>query len=161
MVQRFKNPNRQTTRPQTPYIPEYRRHGVSPVPIDEQGRVDEEAMESAPRRGGPPLVGAHDATYQVDGMESEEEDDDQDKQPAHIPPVVPPMQNRPAPKKKKHTSQIAPGEYLILINGQVVASGSEEEIKQAITSMIYNESADPQDMVLLRRMEIDFGITIR
>lgn len=155
MVQRYKNPNRNVPRQRAPYVPEYKRHGVRPIPIDENGRVMEEDLDdldgSAPFQGGPALnVGFHDtAAFHVDGVEADESEEEQEVQP-------PPRQQQQRSKRK----QIAPGEYIILVNGQVVASGDEDAIKSAITSLIYNQSLNPDDMVVLRRMEVGFGVTL-
>jgi hypothetical protein len=154
MVQRYKNPNRNMPRQRTSYMPEYKRHGVKPIPINGNGRVDEEELDfngPGPFRTGPPLnVGMHDhAAFQVDGMDSDVEDN---QETIPRPP--------PAPPRSKQNAQIEPGEYLIIVNGQIVASGDEETIKTAITSLIYNQSLNPSDMVVLRRMEVGFGVTL-
>jgi len=162
MVQRVRNPNRNLPRPQVPYIPEYRRHGVRPVPIDEQGRVDEEQLEyddePASFRGGLPLsVGDHnEASFLVDGNNESEYE---------VPEPVPQRQRGPRQSHSRNSpktpGQIAPGEYLLLVNGQVVGSGSEEHVKKAVTSLIYNQSLNPSDMIVLKRMEVDFGVTLK
>lgn len=173
MVERIRNPNRNIPRPQVPYVPEYRRHGVRPVPIDEHGRVQEEQLdtdESVSYGGGLPLnVGAYgdtafnnNASFAVDGDEIDDEYDQSEER--HVPPPQAPRRGPSTQSRKqakKNPTEIEPGEYLLIVGGQIVGSGSEEHIKRAVTSLVYNQSLNPSDLIVLKRMEVDFGVTIK
>lgn len=166
MVQRFKNPNRSNQKIRKQYVPEYRRHGISPVPIDENGRVDEEKLSrpsvlglgSVPKRHGPPLnVGFQDnVAFSIDGSDYSA---DEEYYENDIP--FPNEESEESPQETQQSEMISPGEFLLLIDNKIIDSGSEEKIKNVIFSLVSESSVEPEDIVVFKRMEVMIGITIR
>lgn len=153
MVQRIKNPNRNTPKERRPYVPEYRRLKISPIQMNGDGRVEEDFEQ--PSYGGLPLnVGQSDATYALDGQEPEFEGDDDE----YYEPQPPP---RPRATRPSKAGDILPGDFIALVKGQVIAQGSEDKVIKTMTHMIYNQEVNLEDIVLLRRMEVNFGISVR
>lgn len=73
----------------------------------------------------------------------------------------------------KDTSQgqssdfVNPGGHLLLIHGKIVARGSIELINEVITDIVYDRhpdikgsTLDPDDFVVLKRMKVNFGVSI-
>lgn len=166
MTQRFKNPNRSVPKTRAKYVPEYLRHGVAPIPIDENGRIDESLIQQQPsvlglgsmrKQHRPPLNVAFvdNSGFKIDGSDfSSEEDFYEDD-------VEIPSENHKPIEVQENEERLSPGDFLVLMDNKIIDSGSEEKIKKTIFSLVYESSVDPDDIVVFKRMEVSFGINIR
>ncbi len=160
MTQRFRNPKRNLPREHKPYVPEHRRLKISPILMNDEGRVEEPVFEQPPYGGLPLNVGQSEVTYQLDGQEADF-DDDEEEYPMPNYQQPPPRYEAPRASRPSRSSDISPGEFIVLVKGQVIASGPEDKVIQIMTNMLYKQEINLEDVVLLQRMEVNFGISIR
>jgi hypothetical protein len=57
---------------------------------------------------------------------------------------------------------IQPGQYILLVSGKTITSGSLEDIEAAVSSMYFNENYNfkPEDFVVLKRVNVKIGVMV-
>lgn len=162
----LKNPNR-IAKPQVPYEPEYVRKGIdvpeapnteiSPetyLSVDDFGGLDENGNE-IPFENGHIIDNNDYVNLGYASMPLK-----QAKQPAPTPAPA-------APKPAENASSPNVGDYILMVFGKLVASGTIDKIESKVKSIMYGD--DPEftgleismdDIIVLKRVAIKVGIFI-
>lgn len=187
----IRNPNReaQKSMPQR-YVPEWRRRGTGreSVQMDETGRIIDSKFErpgSATNHGGTALnVGtgpALDHSF-LDGQPVDDEDVEISEE-YEVPPqqfkfprpqtkqrtIVMPRQSQPdSTDESLSQSGIAPGEYVVMFEGDVIDIGPLEMVRRNLTRILLGQdprfgdaNLSPNNFIVLKRVELDFGLIIK
>lgn len=103
--------------------------------------------------------------FQQDDVYEAEEQASHRHYPRSRVPVSPPA--RKVQESAPSDPLIAPGEYLLMIKSQVIEKGSLEKIRNVITDIVYgqhpnfkNVTLEPDDFIVLQRMNLSFGVLI-
>jgi hypothetical protein len=171
----IRNPNRKNQREVISYEPEWMRLGVKPVKMDKKqvpviksSKKDEINNFSA-----------------VDGKMYDEEGNEIKVEPGHIIDnndyVFPPNVKLNPPSTQRETEEIMfeennqptilgqprVGQYILLVNGKIVDTGSLEQIESVARAILYgenegfsNQEVRVDDIVVLKRVGINVGIFI-
>lgn len=169
----FRNPARNEKVPMPAYAPEYIRLGVSPV---EFGSAQKQFL--SPKKMSKKYENGS-ASFSLEDLPEEEIDPESlPDSPPHIfshedlpVPDLPshifshedlPVEDSHEPSAEKtEVPQFMPGEYAILIQGEICfISSSLEEVELWLEQAIFKQDVDPQDMMVIQRIPIKIGVSL-
>ena len=82
----------------------------------------------------------------------------------YIDEEIPVIKNKKAPQKKNKTNdKIEPGDFILMLSGKIVTTGTIEHVQNEVAKIIFNEetdihNVDLEDIVVLKRIKIKVGV---